>query len=987
MGDAQRTHDPDRTGPAPQSQPANVEGQIVGRYLLLRSLGRGGGGEVFSAFDPVLDRKVAIKFLHGSDHAREALINEGRMLAKVVHPAVVEIYEVGFHDEQAFMAMELVDGDFESFAEERRTTGDLAALLDGLRSIAAGIIAAHEAGVIHGDIKPSNVLGAAPTQLKVSDFGIARVLANEAPDDDGAAGTPAYMAPEQLASGHTDERSDQYSYCLMAWTVLAGTHPFDRLTHASARTSDSAVTAGNMPPQLSRESAPVWPKTRGVPRHVADALQRGLASDPDQRWPSMAALLASLSPNPARRRIRNVAIAAIALTAGAGGIKAYENYTLRQRVAHCDAAGDEIDGSWNEASASNVRDALVLTGASYAETTADKVIARLDTWSADWRSHRTEVCANTLVTSQWSEATHSRAQWCLVRRKLKFDAAVAELQRSDESTLPKAIALASSLPRTHTCTDLGALMNRPRPPSGEAQERFATFLAELSRASALQRTGRYEEGLAAARKASETAAEMDDPQAIALADISEGRLLTDSGAYADAEAKLLKGYLGAASERDWVAATHSAEALILLVGLRLDRMNEGAQWAQHAEMTSRLAGDPTGLHAVSRAANLAVVKRRAGDYAESLALHQRANELATEVMGAAHPSTTIRLNNLASLHFTMGKTEEAIALFERVFELRTEWLGATHPDTISALGNVAAARSEMGHYAEARETLEHVLEMRVQVLGPSHPDTAQTLSNLGSVAKLLGDLKVGEDYLDRALAIELTHGTETHNVALTLVHLASVYSARGDQARSIATQQRALAVFKKVYGPNHKEVAGVLLNLGTDHFITEDLDAAEAAYAEALKIFEETLGPDHASVGAALNNLADVAATRGDYDKAIPLYDRAYAVWSKALGPTHQHVATVLGHLGVARIAVGQRAEGIELLQRAIKAWDAAEGVEENEALARMSLADALATDPEQHTQAVALAKRAREIVVKLGVGHTVSVAEIDTWLAEHGAG
>ncbi len=146
--------DPDATAPALGSTAPSRDdmslppGALIGRYLSLDTLGRGGGGEVFAAFDPVLDRKVAIKLLHGTEEAKPALIREGRMLAKVAHPAVVEVYEVGFHEGQAFMAMELVGGgDLQQFASEQRQQGNTQAIIDALLQIADGIAAAHAAGV------------------------------------------------------------------------------------------------------------------------------------------------------------------------------------------------------------------------------------------------------------------------------------------------------------------------------------------------------------------------------------------------------------------------------------------------------------------------------------------------------------------------------------------------------------------------------------------------------------------------------------------------------------------------------------------------------------------------------------------------------------------------------------------------------------------------------------------------------------------------
>ena len=971
--------DPDATGPVPESR-QGVEGTMVGRYLLLQRLGGGGGGEVYSAFDPVLDRKVALKFLHHTDQS--ALIREGRMLARVVHRAVVEVHEVAFHDGRAFMAMELVDGgDLDAFATEARASNDVGAIVSALCSIAEGIVAAHGAGVVHGDIKPSNVLRSASGQFKVSDFGIARLQRSEHDKDAShPIGTPAFMAPEQHAGTQPDERSDQYSFCVTAWLALCGALPFRPGQTARSTTYDGGEATGPADLEsVKAEGPPAWPRARGVPSWVGDVLVRGLRPDPAERWPSMQHLLDALRPDPGRARVRRLAAIGVGIGAIAAGVYGYRAYDHAQRVESCERSGAEIEAVWNEAARANVRDALLATQLGYAAATADKVVPWLDHAAEQWHEQRATACTLAEVERTWDANELARAQWCLDERRLEIEAVVRQLEQADASTLERAVAMASSVHADAGCTDEGALAQMLDPPAESVRGTAMQAQAELARARALDTVGKYDDAITAVREAQRILADHPGSPLVAALLVAEGKAVSHAGQHAEAERLLVQGYVTAASSRNWNVAASAAETLVFVVGREQHRPAEGVAWATHAEVAANLAGDPSGLRAAGRAANLAVVKRAAGEYEDAIALHEHALELTAASLGEDHPTMATTLGNLAAVHIDMGKPLEARALFERALALREATLGSDNPSTISTINNIAVTYGSTGDYAKAKALLADALVRRERALGKEHPLVAEALGNLGAMHTNLGEYDEARAVLERAQSLQAkTAGLELAN---TLAHLAAVESATHHGAKAVELLERALEIRERVAGPEHKIVAETLVNLGTEHFLVGDLARAEAMFQRAKEIFEKAFGDAHPGVAAALNNLGDVALESGRYDDAAPLYERANAIWSASYGPNHPHAATALAHWGTARLRQGRPAEARPLLERAVEAFAALEGEDEHEASARFDLAKALVATAGDRDQALALAEHARATIERLGGGQMLHVDEIDAWI------
>ncbi len=307
-------------------------GQKIGRFVVVGELGKGGMGVVYAAHDPELDRQVALKVLRSAaatEEERMRMLREGQAMARVTHPNVITVYEVGVAGTIVFLAQELMDaGTLGGWLEKRHTRDEI---IEKFVAAGRGLAAAHAAGLVHRDFKPDNVLLGTDGRVRVADFGLARALGT----DDGLAaetraniaraqlelstspmspltrtgavmGTPMFMAPEQHQGERADERSDQFAFCVALYHALYGEWPYPGKT---AEAVANAVIRGRL-------AEP--PRGSDVPAKLRQILVRGLATAPTNRFPSMDALLVELTRPPSRagRRVATIA-GALVLVAGA----------------------------------------------------------------------------------------------------------------------------------------------------------------------------------------------------------------------------------------------------------------------------------------------------------------------------------------------------------------------------------------------------------------------------------------------------------------------------------------------------------------------------------------------------------------------------------------------------------------------------------------------------------------------------------------------
>ncbi|MGI5864078.1 MAG: protein kinase domain-containing protein [Myxococcales bacterium] len=477
-----------RSAPPPHAAPDSfAPGSQIGRYVVLRKLGAGGMGEVYAAYDPELDRTVALKLVHpdlaedsGRTFFNEELFAEAKTLARFSHPNVITVHDAGTFGHQVFMTMELVEGGTlrEWLARQPRSWREVREVF---LSAGRGLLAAHQAGLVHRDFKPENVLIGTDGRVRVTDFGLARRADSERGGElsgadsgrEGAAqpiqfaGTPAYMAPEQLAGKSAGPAADQFSFCVALYEALHGRRPFE-------------VT--QTPAGLALDWRPSAPRVR-VPARVRRALQRGLSADPDERFEDMGRLLAELDRSSVGRGHFAVAAAAAALLAAALA------FAVRGGAAPvCTGAPAALAEVWNPSAAEAGKRAFLATGVVGAAETWERVRSALDRYGEAWTSAHTEACEATRVRGEQSEEALDLRMGCLHRRRSALGSLVELFARADADIVRHAAMAVSALDPLDPCSDLQALAEQvPPPASAELRARVESARAELETARAAAR--------------------------------------------------------------------------------------------------------------------------------------------------------------------------------------------------------------------------------------------------------------------------------------------------------------------------------------------------------------------------------------------------------------------------------------------------------------------------------------------------------------------
>jgi tRNA A-37 threonylcarbamoyl transferase component Bud32/tetratricopeptide (TPR) repeat protein len=812
-------------------------GEVIGRYVILAKLGAGGMGVVYAAYDPELDRKVAIKVLRRDAHgavlqgvARARFVRESQLLARFSHPEIVAIYDVGEHESGVWLAMEFVDG-LTLTAWAKQTPRGWQEVLAVMRATGRGVAAAHAAGLVHQDLKPDNIMISADGRVRVMDFGLTRAQDEaeaDAGDDErleqgtelvtrrgglsagrgthGLVGTPAYMAPEQISGDRVTAASDQFAYCVTMWELLYGERPFRGSTIAEIVTS---VLDG-------RVCAP--PKQRNVPTWLRKICERGLARESSQRWPSMEALLHALERGEARVRTRKLAIGLALLAGLAVGVASWQQYEHARTIAACMASGTEIDEAWNDATREQVRQGLLATELNYAASTADTVIPYLDAQAQAWAHGRTHACMAAEVEQTWDPMTSARALWCLDERRLAFDSLIAELAHADADIARNAITLATSLDLVGSCVDERVLDNLPDPPDPSSRAELDQLRVEFARAGTLLDAGKFAAGLAVIQPVRARAEQLGWPPFLAAVRQREGVLLAHLDELGPSEAMISEAYVTAANAGVWEVAADAAIELTEIVGDRQARFGEGRVWALQARVAIEHAGDPLEIRAARLATNLGHLELGAGNHDEAEALYVRAYEIWVARVGEDHPTIGTHHNNIGNLHHHRLDEARAKQEFERALALRESVLGPDHPDLAGSLHNLGMVVDRLGDHERARKLFERALGIWSRSVGLDHFNAAVTLTSMGNLAYQAGELEQAKQDYTRSLEImQKVVGSEHPAVASLLNNLANVANDQGDSEQTKQLHVRALAIREKVGGPEHPSVAISLFNLAMLH--------------------------------------------------------------------------------------------------------------------------------------------------------------------------
>jgi len=714
-------------------------GGTLSRYLLVERVGIGGMGVVWAAYDPELDRKVAIKLLrprrHGgrSELARSRLIREAQAMARLNHPNVMAVHDVGEHGGQVFLAMEFVHG--KTLGEwVRATRRDWPEIVAMYVQAGRGLAEAHRCGLVHRDFKPANVLVGSDARARVTDFGLARsvetlsgeealglgsqwsvarvqqvdptasALASHLTQTGSMLGTPAYMAPEQFESGQFDARSDQFAFCVALWEALHRQRPFagETIAELSDAVSDGTIVA---PPSDSR-----------IPGALDRTLRRGLAVDPDARWPSMDALLTELGRKPASARWRWLVAAGVVASFTAALIVA--PHLLPDPITSGDGCPDssaELDGVWDASRREALAAAVLAAGGEGQVERLEQITAALDDYGSRWSAMHQDICEHRRpYVAPGLSAARTR---CLVAGRWALAASVDRLVDGGVEVFDRAGLLIELLPAIEACGRSRYLdASVPLPADPERAHAIESLRWRFAAAKLRAEFGDSSAGLAELRALVDAAGTLGfPPLGVELnTELGELEVRIDDPLTAPEQTRerLEQAVADAIRTRQDVHAARAATALIEIVGWRVAEpdTDEALRWAARARAWHERVDAPAINRATADVAE-GVVRQRAGDDDGA----ERSYFAALEHFALRFDRVVVssRANEgLAQLRLARGDLRGARAMLDGIVELRAKWFGEGDRETVRIAVALAAVDVELGDWGPALAGLERVANGR-----------------------------------------------------------------------------------------------------------------------------------------------------------------------------------------------------------------------------------------------------------------------------------
>ncbi len=1003
-------------------------GARAGRYIFLERLGAGAMGLVWSAWDPELDRRVAIKMLAGGGapagpDERGRLQREAMALARLAHPNVVSIFDVVVDEGRLFVAMELIDGwTLRDWVRTQRPSREdrLAALLAAGR----GMEAAHGAGLVHRDLKPDNVMIGRDGRVRVTDFGLAKTASERdtgAPVSDldearssaltqvgSILGTPAYLAPELYLGGEADVRSDIFAFATTAWELLCGQRPYLGDSLSALR---QAITSG-------RITAP--PADTPLTRHERSVLGRGLEVEPARRWPDMRSLLDALASDPRRnlrRRLMLVGGGLVGIAAIAGGV-AREGAAERR----CRDPEVQLAGTWDGPRRDALAAVFAASGSSISESTWLKVQDHVNLWTDHWVGVAAPACLGESTLALDLRPAQVR---CLAERRAALDALLGVFQAADVEVVSRAQAAVAGLGDPRRCADPVLLAAAIAPPPPEHADEVERLERVVARATALRSAGSLAAAEAAIRELLGDIERVAYPPLDAAAQMVLGDLLEERSAFGEATERYtvaleralaahdehraartavrLGGLLGARRRLDAEATLtmRLAAALVRAIGdpaelvveyqhvqgmIALGR-NESAkarEWFEK-EVADRRALDPDSPAIGSALAGLAIAARGEGKLAElaDLAAEARAHYERTLVPG--HPEIAAAIDREGAVRFEQGRISEARERFEEAVNIRRAVLGATHPLTIASEGNLAGMLMMLGDKAGAEVLYREALDAGRQAFEPGDARTGELLTNLALILSERGQIEAARAlYVEGLAVIEAAYGPDDPKLAWQLLNFADNRRRAGEHAEALALSQRSATIREKVLGPNHPHLAMSLRAVGIDQKKAGDLDAAIASFTRAIEIWERALGPDHPDVARGRFSLAgallarkDLAGAEREAKRTREIFDVPDAVSPDQRGELH----AFLGELAVER---GALAEARGELERALEIYGAEASTGRADAERQLAAVLLRQREPAAARAMMARALADLERAGANGAGDPEALALVRGWLAAH---
>jgi serine/threonine protein kinase/tetratricopeptide (TPR) repeat protein len=859
----------------------------VDRFRLERVLGSGGMGTVYEGWDEKLQRRVALKFLRRTTNpgrSEKRFYREAQGLARISHPNVVPVYDVGRWNERVWIAMEYVPG---------QTLGDWAAaaprsneeLLDKWLDVGRGLAAIHDAGLIHRDIKPSNILVGDDGRVRIVDFGLVKAadtrrdsgevsvttpesgsrrrsssssqLSNDLTEVRGFLGTAGYAAPEQQDGREVDACSDQYSFCVGLWEALCGARP----------------------PRQERDRKGLVPLPVGVrlPKRLHLALSRGLALEARARFGDMHGLLAALTPPPRRWLAPTIAAVVTALFAACVGyvLSSDEVDALPSTDDPCAEAASPIGTIWT----SERRQSL----AKQVDVVSTRATQLIDKWVDGWSNAATTSCEDVHVRQLYSEQAQDRRATCLARSLDSFEAFMLAVDEGSVTETQQLIEWLGVLRDPEACLSEAVLQSNYETVPEEFSDEIALLRRQLI-GTGVSGGRNYQQRIRVAESVAERAAEIGDKlllgeaafalgllhsktYEIAAARAAFGRTLDIGTVMGDAELCadawsgmfVVEGQLEIDLPRaSWVLDRQEAmfDGIEPGPGRRARLLRDRAQYYvldsqfEKAEATQRKAlqlYDSAGLEQTWDRAEamhaLGSILSKMGRNKEAFAAYDAASGIEND--GSSHRGREISAAKKAldeSIALVMAqKPAEGRALAESGLELAIAQQGCCGAMVMNFHVVLAAACDQLGDRDCLRTHAEQANEISMIAFGPTSLARFDVLSAVGVVAIRDGRPDLAIPTFEQALDIAQRHtAADSDKIGLAEGNLGGALALTGQLERAASLTTHALEILQARVPDDHQTLASFFLQLANIELDRKNLDAACRSLERAAAIVPDS---------------------------------------------------------------------------------------------------------------------------------------------------
>ncbi len=841
----------------------------IGRYRMREELGRGGFGAVYSAYDPELQREVAVKLLlprKGRQNPKwqARLIREAQTLAQLEHANVVSVYDVGTDEASrgVYIVMELLRGHSARTWVKEEPRPAWQHVVQAFLGAAKGLAAAHAMGIVHRDFKPSNVMIDGAGVAKVIDFGLARELTGidtaggSTPSGSGSMrvggsslttmgtvmGTPPYMPPEQhRASGGEPlgPACDQYALCVSLFEVLYGTRPFD------------AEDLGELYALKQRLKIVPLPKDRGVPKAVHRVLLRGLAPDPAQRWSSMDALSEALAAAAQPRKkalgaaVLGIAGVTLAVLAGAG--------LEGEKEDPCRALASRADQVWSTSRVEALERSVLESarGGEAAVWTAAR--GRLEAQLQSWRGALDDACA----------AGRPARLECLDQWLRDVETSI-EVIEGERVSAGATMGVVDAIPELAQC----------------GSTHWASGLEDIPlrdgvvRARALARAGSGDAALALVDSLVTQARALDNDALLAQATLTAGLVYAERERLEDARQALIEASTIADGVGLDAVAAEAASALVRVCGA-MGRFDDAHQWKAIARARMARLGEPAYLRRM--------------------------------LLGA----------EVFELIYEGG--------FAQAYVLALELVDLLPEDTMAyergrALANVAMTAFELGQMHEARAVAAQARGMLVSAVGEEHAAVGRILADEGRYTAAAGDVAQGVEMMRRSVELLEAAGGPNDPYALNTKRTLADYLGRlGKAEESLAMLRQTYQSTIALYGKEHIRSAVTAFALANQVLLAEQPDEAVVLAREGMAAITSLYGASDPKMSWGTELLARALVMQGKTDEARDVVTRALAALTDATPAERESKINLMLILAGVDQDDGRLDDALRTLERAIE--------------------------------------------------------------------